>query len=337
MRIQLTGYFDKNFGDDVMQLITVNNLPEHDFYVCCPQQEFLTHLYGCENVHICSEMPKTDACVNVIGTGFKYDSKLSIITKLASVIGERAYGGKTAVIDCSVDKPKNKIQRMLVKRELNKYRLISCRDEVSEKIISSLAANSMIKRHEDIVFAADDKYICKNTDENCLGIVPVQRGYSEKNFEYYSVLAKAADRYVDLHCKKVLIFAFDTGNENDILAAMSIRRLMKNSEMTEIIAYDSEPGEIFGNMARCGRIISSRFHGVIAAILAKVPVAAVSDTSKIDILAEKLGFERISKCGLEAETLFALIERTNVSVDLPDSIRYDAHRHLDELRDYIKD
>ncbi len=337
MRIQLGGYFDRNFGDDVMQLITVNNMPEHDFYVCCPQREFLTHFSGCKNVHLCDSIPQTEAYVNVIGTGFKYESKLSIISKLVYMTHEDSLRGKkTAVIDCSVDKSKNVIQRMLVKRELNKYRLISCRDEVSEEIVSDMTEKSIVRRHEDIVLAANNEYIYKNTGEDCLGIIPVQRGYSENNFDYYSALAKACDRYADMHGKKVLIFALDTGNENDILAAMSVRRLMKHSEMTEIIAYDSVPEYIFKNIARCGRIISSRFHGLIAAMLSGVPVAAVSDTSKIDILSERFGFGKIAKQDLKAQELTELIEGVNASVYLSESIKSDARGHLNELKNYIE-
>ena len=76
MRIQLGGYFDRNLGDDVMQLITVNTMPEHDFYVCCPQREFLTHFSGCKNVHLCDSIPQTEAYVNVIGTGDVYKSQI---------------------------------------------------------------------------------------------------------------------------------------------------------------------------------------------------------------------------------------------------------------------
>lgn len=139
-----------------------------------------------------------------------------------------------------------------------------------------------------------------------------------------------------MHGKKVLIFALDTGNENDILAAMSVRRLMKHPEMTEIIAYDSAPEYIFKNIARCGRIISSRFHGVIAAMLSGVPVAAVSDTSKIDILSERFGFGKIAKQDLKAQELTELIEGANASVYLSESIKSDARRHLTELKNYIE-
>ena len=166
MRIQLGGYFDRNFGDDVMQLITVNNMPEHDFYVCCPQREFLTHFSGCKNVHLCDSIPQTEAYVNVIGTGFKYESKLSIISKLVYMTHEDSLRGKkTAVIDCSVDKSKNVIQRMLVKRELNNttpeildvYSMITEAIEAGcEYFVMEVSSHSLVqKRIEGLEFTVE--------------------------------------------------------------------------------------------------------------------------------------------------------------------------------------
>lgn len=337
MNIKLLGYFDKNFGDDLMQLIVVKNMPEHDFFAECAQKEFLTHFRGCENIHLNVDNVKIDAYVNIIGTGFKFSSKMNIITKFMSIPHEQKLPfEKTAVIDCSVDMPKNAAERFLVKRELNKYSHISCRDADSEKIIAELSGKSILRRHEDIVFALGNEYIYPKTGEDLLGIVPVQRGFSGKNFEYYETVAKACDRYIQKYGKNVLIFALDTGYENDLLAAMSIKRLMKYGDKTEIIAYNGEAKYIFENMARCEKIISSRFHGVIAAILAETAVAAVSDRSKIDILSEKLKFEKIPKEGLAENALFDLIERTNRPIYADDEIREDARRHLDELGIFLR-
>ena len=336
MNIRLTGYFDKNFGDDLMQLIVVENMPEDHFFVDCPQREFLTHFDGRENVRTDSG-ESADAYVNVIGTGFQYPSKMNRITKFLSIPGEKKLRyRKTAVIDCSVDLPENAAERWLIQRELNKYRLISCRDSVSEAMIANMAKKSQIKRHEDLVFALDQKYLAPLTDEGCLGVIPVQRGFSDVNFSYYKTLAAACDRFVEEESKPVLLFALDTGNENDTLAAMSVKRLMRHADAAEIIAYNSEPEFVFRQMARCAKIISSRFHGVVAAVLAGVPAAAVSDTTKIDLLAEKLGFNVLKKSALTEEGLISLIRQPVQPVPLPETVRQDAREHLTELREYLR-
>lgn len=338
MNIRLAGYFDKNFGDDLMQLIVADGMPECEFFADCPQKEFLTHFRGHKNVHLYDESVRIDAYVNVIGTGFKYVSKMNILTKFLSIPYEKKPAHeRAAVIDCSLDEPKSRAERFLVKRELNKYAYISCRDAVSEKIISDLAKGSRLVRHEDIVFALGDDYIYPKSGEDYLGVVPVQRGFSEENYGYYETMAHACDRYAQKYNKNVLIFALDTGNENDTLAALTVKRLMKYADGAEIIAYNGDPKYIFKNIARCDKIVSSRFHGVIAAALAGVPVAAVSDTSKIDILLEKLGFEKIPKSGITADKLFALIERTDKAIAVSDSVREDAELHLRGLEKFLEE
>lgn len=337
MNIRLWGYFDKNFGDDLMQLIVIRSMKEYRFFVDCAQREFLTHLYGEENVTVGGAECKADAVVNVIGTGFRYRSKMNILTKFLSLPSEdRTKYAKTAVIDCSVDAPKNAAERWLVRRELNKYGLISCRDEVSRELISEMTAKGEVCRHEDIVFALGDEYISKPTNEGFLGVIPVQRGFSGENFEYYKTLAAMCDRYAEKNNGGILIFALDTGNENDTLAALTVKRLMRRADKAEIIAYNAEPKYIFDNLARCEKVISSRFHGVIAAILTGIPIVAVSDTSKLDILSKRLGFESVKKIDIDEESLAAALERVDKPIAVPRGFRADAAEHLAELRRYLE-
>ena len=338
MNIRLLGYFDKNFGDDLMQLILVDGMQEHEFFVKASQKEFLTHFRDRKNVHLYDDSVWIDAYVNVIGTGFKFDSKMNIITKFLSIPHEEKFPlEKTAVIDCSLDEPKSRAERFLVKRELNKYAYISCRDIISSSIASRFAKKSTRVFHDDIVFALEDEYIYPRTDEGCLGIIPIQKGFSKDNFDYYTALAKTCDWYADKNDKNVLIFAFDTGNENDTLAALSIQRLMRRGEKAEIIAYNGDPKYIFKNIARCDKIVSSRFHGVIAAALAGVPVAAVSDTSKIDILSHRTAFLKTSARKIEPEDIMELLDRTYIPTFVDKSVRADAKMHLKGLEKFLEE
>lgn len=337
MNIQISGYFDKNFGDDLMQIILTSSMPSDNFFVSCPQKEFLAHFRNSKNVFTEKLPSETDAFVNVIGTGFKFGSKLNRLTKLLAIPKEeKMLSPKTAVIDCSADMPENAAERFLVKRELNKYKYISCRDSVSEKIISEMAKKSIIHRHEDLVFALDESFISKPTGEDCLGIIPVQRGFSADNFEYYKKIAYACDAFFRKERKNVLLFALDSGNENDTLAALSIKNLMKSRSAAEIIVYNSDAEYIFKNIARCGKIISSRFHGVIAALLSSVSVAAISDTSKINLLSEKIGFPVLKKSSFSQNDLCAVIDSHASPSAVPCEIKKDAALHIAELTDYLK-
>ena len=82
MNILLNGYFDKNFGDDAMQEMIVAHFSEYDFFPNCKQREMLAHLEKYENVHIGENIPNVDLFLNVIGTGFLYQTRFAKVTKL---------------------------------------------------------------------------------------------------------------------------------------------------------------------------------------------------------------------------------------------------------------
>ena len=111
---------------------------------------------------------------------------------------------------------------------------------------------------------------------------------------------------------------------------------MRRADKAEIIVYNAEPKYIFDNLARCEKVISSRFHGVIAAILTGIPTVAVSDTSKLDILSKRLGFESVKKIDIDEECLAAALERADKPVAVPRGFRADAAEHLAELRRYLE-
>ncbi len=335
MNIILNGFFDKNFGDDIMQLMAVSQMKDDVFFVSFPQREMLAHFEGLENVRINEECQEYDAYVNVIGTGFLYKGKRAVAEKLIGIPFEKKIRcKKRAVIDCSIVKPGNRAEALLMKREINKYNYISSRDSLSEEYFKRAAKGAEVVMHEDIVFSLDEKYIPKNTGEGCLGVVPVQRTYSPENYHYYKTLAGECDRFCKESGKKVLIFAFDTGTENDTCAALSIKSMMKERDAAEIIAYNSEPKYIFESFARCGKIISSRFHGVIAAMTAEIPVCAVYDTIKIKLLSEKYGFFAVEKTASPDE-LRAASERAE-AVSVPKELRADAACHIAGLKEFLR-
>lgn len=337
MKIRLQGYFDNNLGDDLMQDIFVDNMPEHQFYVSYSQQEFIMHLKNKGNVCIGNESEKTDVAVNVIGTGFRYSSKTNILSKLVSDFCKKRKPYNTmAVIDCSIDPPKYKLEKAIVKYELAKYDYISCRDVTSEEMIKEYVDKCIIRRHEDIVFALDKNRIYKNTGEGCLGVVVVQRNYSRENYMYYREIAATCDKYIEKTGKRVLLFAFDTGIENDTLAALCVQALIKNKANTEIIMYNSDVDYILKNYARCDRIVSSRFHGVVLSLVANIPVIAVSDRLKIDLLSQKYGFEVLSKSTLSHKELYEKISCLKDTVVIPDEVYDDAKMHIEEFREFLK-
>ncbi len=337
MNIILTGYFDRNFGDDIMQLMVTEAFKDDMFFVNFPRREMLTHLEGKPNVCINKPLPKIDAFVNVIGSGFQFLSKRAVLEKLYWLLGEkRPPCEKVAVVDCSAEPGHGKIADYLAVRELRKYNFVSCRDNASYKWISSVNKKADIRMHNDIVFGLGSEHIFPVSGENCLGVVLVNRAYITDNFEYYRSLAVCCDNFIQSSGRKVLFFAFDTGVENDVSAAISVRSLMRHSDMTEIVANNSNPDYIMKNFARCEKVVTSRFHGAIAAMLAGIPVAAVCDSSKLRILAKRYGFGILERSAITPEALDELIDGCTAPVQIPPEDRADARMHITELAQFLQ-
>ncbi len=338
MNIRLTGYFDKNFGDDLMQRILVKNLPEYDFFPDCGKKELLLHLKDLSNVHPYDENASFDALVNVIGTGFKYDSKLNIAQKLLSIPKEKKIKEKKAgVVGCSVDKSERGLENALIKRELGKYGFISCRDETSYGIIKKASPKKIIKLHSDLVFALGNEDVYEKTGEDLLGIIPTQKNFSAENYPYFETLARFCDDFAEKEGKNVLLFAFDGGTENDAFAVNGIKSLMKHADQAEIISYNSDPAYIMKNVARCGKIVSSRFHGIVSALLSGIDkVYAVSDASKVKILCEKHRIPYMKKTGITYEALSETAAKTTSVVFAPESEKQSALMHISDLKEYLE-
>lgn len=298
MNICLKGYFDKNFGDDVMQLMLVRAFPEYDFFVSCPQRELLSHFEAEKNVHINCGNPKFDALVYMVGTGFIINGKRAVLEYFLSK-KEKAVCKKAAVIDCSVEKYNMKIAESIAKRQMKGYELISCRDEYSYSYFKSNFKNKEIECFPDVLFALDN--IKSLTGENALGIVPVRRIYSGENYEYYKKLSETADEFIEKYGRKVILFAFDTETENDTAAANAVYNMSKNKNNIEIVSHNDDGTNVINAYARCGKIITSRFHGAVLALRYGIPVLGLADNLKLNILAKKYGFDIYEKSAFDVK------------------------------------
>ena len=330
MNILLNGYFDKNFGDDAMQEIVVKHLSKHNLYVNCDRLEMLAHLEKYDNVHIGSYPDRIDMFLNVIGTGFLYKTRYAKVTKFLELMVKRTNKyPRMALVDCSFEHFSSKLEKWLVKKGVQKYDFITCRDKISYGFLKTNVKKSQIFKFNDIVFTGD--YI-RSSDRNCLGIAPVNRAKSETNYLYYKELARFADEYIRSKNKDVKLFAFDSGNENDILAVMSIKNLMKYADRAKIVAYNSDIDDFVREFAECEIIIGSRFHSVVLAVMNGLKTIAVFDNKKIERLCDDFNITGIKKEDLTAEKLMDRVDNyKHYRIDVSD-----ANGHIKALDEFME-
>lgn len=331
MNILLDGYFDKNFGDDLMQLCVVNALREQDFYVDFRQREMLAHLESCPNVHL-GAAEEIHAYVRVTGTGFQYNRKLAAASKIYSnLLGKEKVFPKSAVIGCSLEPVRGRLSAYLTKNELRKFSLISCRDEKSFEYIKAACPKSRVERYADLGFAALGEY--KAGGGTALGIIPARRT-TENNYEYYKALARCGDLYAEETGGSVLIFAFDNGIENDASAAMSILKMMTRAQRAEVVIYNSDPHDFIKRLSGCGKIVSTRFHGIVSALALGIPCVGAADTGKLERLCGEFAVPSVKKAEAEGEKIFEALKTARPS-EKAAAAAFSAQGHIELLREFL--
>ncbi len=328
MNIQLKGYFDKNLGDDIMQLIAVKGMPEHEFYAAGAQREMLAHLEGMENFHIGSA-PSPAALVSVTGTGFMYNGRLARLSRLVELLTSKParYGAK-AVVGCSIEPVKGCMSALFTRRELNACGYISCRDAPSYEYIKKHTGKAEVRFYPDIAFSMADELAAVKKTHSYLGIIPVRRMYADVNYDYYRSLAAAADAYPG----PVMLIAFDNGLENDASACLSIMKLMKKK--AELFVYNSDPMEAVRCVADCERLVTSRFHGAVIGAMLGLPVYSVCDAMKLKLLSRELGIG-YSERG-DAEGLMRFVTEPQTGIRLSSAIGAEAKKHITELKLWLE-
>lgn len=334
MNVRLKGYFDRNFGDDIMQRLVVEGLDEHTFYIEGAPREMLAHITDLPNVRV-GPAPADSVLIYAVGTGFMYNSKRS---RAAALLGGELFKKKnnvrSAVAGCSVEPFTGRMAERFTRRIISFYDYISCRDAETYEYLRGHIKNAKILCYPDMVFSLADKLPPKKRP-HCLGIAPVARAYAADNYDYYSSLAAAADMYVSIYDRQVLLFALDSGMENDVSACLAVRQLMKRGSMAEIVIYDSAPEKIILRMTECERFITSRFHGAVAAMMLGIPVFAMYDRKKLEQLLSVYGISGARR-GNEADKAAEFIANEQKAVVLPDDTAALARRHITELKRWIE-
>lgn len=257
----MTGYFDRNFGDDMMMKLVVRSLPEVTFLV---EDAVDTPLLSEPNVmqkdrETCCRFPK----LVVTGSGFMMNTRAAFYTELLWYL--KGHHPGDYCLGCNMEPLDNPIKRFLIRKKLNKFKLITCRDQASYGWLCRNTCKPEIHCLPDILFSLPAEWLPRNHNPEMLGISLMHRVGDKEDCPYYRAMAEAADEWIRKTGKGVLLMAFDTGKEDDLFACRAVQTLMQFSDQTEIVAH-TDGTEIPAAFARCGKIIGARFHSMVLAL-----------------------------------------------------------------------
>ena len=330
--IHLTGYFDRNFGDDMMMKLIVRSLPEITFLVDSTAD---TALLSEPNVvqkdwEACRRFPK----LVVIGSGFMINTKAALETELLWFL--KGHHPGDYCLGCNMEPLNSPIKRFLISRKLNKFKLITCRDQVSYRWLLQNTRKPELHCLPDILFSLPDKWLPEVKSPDKLGISMMHRVGDREDCAYYHAMAEIADEWVRKTGKGVILMAFDTGREDDVFACQAVRSLMEFSGHAETVAH-KDGTEVPAAFAQCEKIIAARFHATVLALRMGIPVYPLIFREKVRNLLKDIEFP-FPKCELDdidKPSLRAFLESDQKPYPLGKDIHARASEHAKLLKQHL--
>ena len=291
--IHLTGYFDRNFGDDLMMKLIVRSLPEVTFLVANTADTPLLSEPNVtqEDYETCRRFPK----LVVTGSGFMINSKAAFKTELRWFLTGHHPGDYC--LGCNMEPLDHPVKKFLIGSKMNKFKLITCRDQVSCRWIRQNTKKPDVHCLPDIVFSLPEEWIPRRDEPDMLGISLMHRAGDREDCAYYRAMAEIADEWVEKTGKGVILMAFDTGKEDDLFACRSVLKGMGHSDRAEIVGH-WDGTEIPEAFARCEKIIGARFHSAVLALRMDIPLYPVIFREKMRNLIRDLDYP-ILGCGID--------------------------------------
>lgn len=335
MNILLKGYIDRNFGDDLMLRIAARELKEHNVLLDVPEND-LTYIYERYGLpHYTGGDFQTECTVT--GSGFIIRSKIGMLYRAKEVLEQRKSKAKKAILGCNISDFTVAGAEWLIKRHISGYNFVTVRDSYSHNYIRKNIPKVKCEYYPDIVFSIPDSMLFDTKSEGALGIT-AYNPLGRNSIEVFRKLAYTADNFIEKTGKKVLIFAFDTGLENDYSAARSIVRFCKNIENIEIIDNDADDA-ILRNLPRCSKLIAIRFHGMVLGLRMGIPIIPIAYSNKMRNVLNDLEYgDRIfSASGFAWEELFEQVVERGTQYTLSEEIPKLAGMHIKRfLEEFVR-
>ena len=326
--MHLTGYFDLNFGDDMMMKLVVNSLPDVTFVV---EDTVETPILRESNVvqkspADCAQLPK----LVVTGCGFMLNNKQAVRAELVDFLKGRKPGDYC--LGCNMEPLDTPLKQFLIRKKLNRFKLITCRDQVSYRWLRDKTQRPAVHYAPDILFSIPEQWLPKARNPEKLGISLMHRVEDAEDCAYYRAMAEAADKWIRETGKGVILMAFDTGKEDDLFACNAVKALMQYPNKAEIVSH-RDCTEIPAAFAQCEKIIAARFHGIVLALRMGIPLYPLIYREKARNLLNDIAYPfpvstlaRIDKASLQA-----FLEKPQMAYSLNQDIYEAAKEHAQLL------
>lgn len=351
----VTGYFDRNFGDDMMIRILASEFPNDMFYLNLPRIDSYLSFETIPNIKPnpgLSIIKENLAGHLEVGGSIYNITKKVAFNRLREFLGKKriygcfSQGTKMVTMGCNINPIKDRRSALVLKYILNGSDLFTVRENYSIETAKKVAPNSNSYVFRDIVFSMPDSFMNPPAEnKGCLGISVYRSYFSKERQRHYIPYCKkmidVAEKYIEATDKDVLLLAFDTGNENDLHSAHYIKDNSKYPDRIHVVAHDDDGTKIIRAMQSCSVILGARFHSVVMSICLGVPFIPVAYSAKTDNMLEDLNYtgktyRYESIASIPTEEIIEELKKAKV-LPITDEIRENASGHIQMLKKVLGD
>lgn len=334
MKVLLDGYFDSNFGDDYMMKLIVNYLPELEFLID-PHEKVSPIVTEEKNARFNLNGENAPKII-VTGSGFMINSSEALYCELKWFLQRKHIGDYC--VGCNIEAFDNPIKEYLIKKKLQKFKMIVCRDKPSYSWLIKNCKKTKIYYLPDILFSMPDKWINKNNIKNKLGISILHRPEDTEDCKYYQAMAKTADYWIEKTGKEVYLLAFNTGSEDDVFACECVKKKMRFYNNAKIIKHGTKC-EIMQAYSECEKVIGARFHSGVLAIRMGIDFYPIIYRDKTRNLIQDMDYPQTG-CyidNINLQSIQDFINKDKLGYKLNPKVVLDASKYADLLRKNIRE
>lgn len=345
-------YLDNNLGGDLMIKLFAEYFSTDDIYINVDNTIFKEPFKEITNIHffktsqLYDHLATSDIHVTIGGSLFtlsNYKAWIFFIKriKIARFLHRKKI--KSAIIGCNFGPfDQHNIGFKIAKLQLKYKNLITVRDKKSFDMLNNdkRFKKKMVRCLPDIVFSWQ-KYEENFLERNSLGISAYRSLDSQiENKKTYKSLSKIADKYIETYKRKVYLFAFDCGRENDLVAAEYIKKYSNHKDFIEVVPYFGNMEEVLEKINKCEAMIAIRFHSAILAGILSIPFWAIAYSNKMrNLMQENNGSKFLSEI-TEIENDLDAIDEAILNKDLYrfeniDRLKKSSKQHFKLVEDLI--
>lgn len=210
---------------------------------------------------------------------------------------------KVVLLSQSIGPFNTTLSRILIPLFLNKVSIISVREPGSYRYLKRMKIKTHLYETSDLAFLLP--YKIRSVKNRKKIIVCIKNYKGEVHKEYKEAIIKITEKLLSQRYKIIIL----SQTVNDDVLGKEIKDSFKDN--VDFVKFTPSVFNTMDLYSKCDFVISSRMHGIIFAILSRVPFISIGDEPKFSGLLEQIEYSKelsINADNIKAKKLLASVD-----------------------------